>query len=219
MVVPLLLSVLLRQGADAPNLIAASGSGQIVVPADQASVYVEGEALTSDPLTATKAAEDVRHRIKETAQKIVADSALYRQFDPVLVPPVEANASSSPSNYLVRAGLRIDGIALSKTAPLLTALEPLKGSNGISLDYGLKDPSAARRAVLHAAFLDAKVKAQEAADAAGLKLGDVFVIEAGDGAKLSPVYEDHGGGIDPHPVLLKSLRAVAAITVRFRLVK
>ena len=223
----LVLTSASAQDGQASNLVTVTGAAEKTLIADQATLSVGGDASNADLATARSTAERIRDRAAEAARKAIPKAKVFRVLPPTIYPEYESFArgpgeTAKVKNYLVRANMEIGGVDLDKLDALKKTVAAAGGSGAEPVEYGFKDASAVRRAVLREAFLDAQSKAREIAGAAGLKLGEVSLIEGGAGPTISPVYVD--GPLLPQSsmssaVLTNKLRVNGSLNVRFRLVR
>ena len=223
MLTALAATLLLAQGS--PNLVVATGSAELTLPADSAVVRITASSTDTVSDAAKQGANSLLVRAKMAAPSSTLFGEASVGANAEFGTP-SANGGLGPSaplpvkDYVGYAWIEARGVPFDRADAMVKAVGAVDGASASVTEYGVKDEGAARRIALKAAFVDAKTKAQEAADAAGLKLGAVYLLDAGNGATLRSGFEAFGSpGVPGYRVTpTKFITARANVTVRFFLV-
>lgn len=230
-----LLFVLAAQSPTEPSVVVAVGSADRWVGADAAIVTLTVTGQADQESAAAVDARSSVERVLMALRKAMPDPKAF-QVLPASVSPgfpfasggsypgafgglSEASRPTVPNaHYECRQTVEVeidDLDRLSNFVKVATGTEA-----GVSVRFTVHDSSTARRAVLKAAFEDARVKGEESAQAAGFRLGEVYQIETGVGATIipSPFVGRMAVG---HPLEFSkpNVLAHATLTVRFYLLK
>ncbi len=222
---PALLLGFLAQEGGAPNTVVASGAAVKTLVGDQATLGVWIEVKKPDSAAARAAAESLRARVVQAARNTLPSPRAYKPLDIDVYSEGETFAdarggAAKPGAYRARAGLEIVGVDLARVDAVAKAVGTVEGANAVPVRYGFKDEAAVRRTILKDAFNEARRKAQETAEAAGLRLGEVYLLDAGAGPTFQQLFEGTSqNGMLLQSAPMKSIRVAASVTVRFRLVK
>ncbi|GEM_PF-5403786 len=229
----LLSFVLYRtQGA---NLVSTSGQAEQTLKADVVNVSVTARTFDADSGTASKFTTTATAKARAALLSALPGAKIFPTQDAEPRPEYEPSGGSGLGGggfgggqeasvpkikgYSAESGFRVEGLDDVQIDRLTKAVSGIDGTAANIDSYGVKDPAAARKAVLRAAFLDAREKAEESASAAGCRLGAVALLES-EGASLTPWFEPSqsppGMVLGRRPV--KKVVARASVKVRFYLI-
>ena len=180
-----------------PGTLKTVGNGSVPLPPDAASVVV-GVEITAESLSdaQAEATSTMEAILAAIAARGIADEDV--QTASYNVSPVQ---DYDPQTGMPKGvtGFQVSNmvnVKVSNVDELGTLLDDVVGA-GANAIYGVtffnNDPDAAATQARGLAVDDAKAKAQELADAAGLTLGRILAISEGF-ASVGPIYDAKGGG-------------------------
>ena len=224
---PLLLAAS-SQAADAPNRVRSSGNATVYADADVASVGAYAEGQGEDEASANGALERLLQAWSRAARPFargpkgltLTETSRYSQGGNTGLGGggIGSGGPAAPRVYHARGGVTVEDVDLGRLSALFAAVAGVKGVSP-SVSYSVRDAGALRKRALREAFLDARRKAQESAEAAGMRLGEPYLVDAGNGASLTDA--DRSG--EPYdatkPARTHRIVATAAVQVEFRLLK
>lgn len=176
--------------------VRATGSGTVKVSPDSASIVVGVDiakpTLAEAQSEATATMEAVVAAIKqhdvpdEDIQTATFSVYPIRDYDP------ETGVPGDVSSFQVTNQVGIDLHDIDDVGPLLDDVVAAGANNIYGITFYLEDPSEANREARRLAFEDAKTRAEELADNAGLSLGGVLAIQEGS-TGATPYYSTADG--------------------------
>lgn len=208
-------------------VVNASGRAEIKVTPDMATVRVGVEAQGATAIVAQNSVNTAAQKIVTAALKIAGDPKFVQTSDLSLQPLYNSkpNEAQKITGYQARNVVIVRLEDVTKVGPLIDAATKVGATNIDSIDFGLKNDRAARKAALKLAVQEAREKAEAMADGLGMKVGEVETIdEDGSGPYARGIMNAGArpGGFEAFasaPVMSGELTLTASVTVRFRLVK
>lgn len=187
----------MAQDGTAPNVVVATGTADRWTMADSATAFVSVSAKSESASEAKTLAQGKAGRVVASLQKVVPDSKSYEVLSPFANPEYAQQVAFNPgtsggfapapsiTGYLGGVSVRVRIENLSSLDAFVKAANGLEDARLGEVRFVLRDPAALRKAAIGDAFEDARRKAQETAESIGKHLGDVYRIDAGEGATIT----------------------------------
>lgn len=175
-------------GSDAP-MITVSESANVSVSPDQASVSAGVVAQAPDAGAAMSLNREKMVKVFAELEKAGIKKENISTSQLTLQPRYDyRNGQNRITGYEARNVVTVKTDDLDQVGPMLDALVAAGVNNIDNVSFDIKDPSAARAEARTKAIKAARTKAEEMADAAGVKLGDLKSLSESGGARPQPVY-------------------------------
>ncbi|MCX8025973.1 MAG: SIMPL domain-containing protein, partial [Thermanaerothrix sp.] len=179
--------------AESPRTLNVSGNGKVYVVPDMAYVYVgvrtEAEDVTSALSANNQQAQAIVNLLKErgVAEKDIQTSA----FNVYPTQEYGPNGEVIRTKYVVENTVFITVRDLSQLGSLLDAVVRAGANNIYGISFDVADRAKAEAEARRLAVEDAKARAQELAEAAGVTLGEVQNVSVYSSASPIPVSYTH----------------------------
>ena len=173
-----------------------SGTGEVYLVPDIAYVYIGTHSEAADVATALSENNKQAQGITSTLSQMGVDPKDIQTTTFSVYPRQDYGPDGQPTElkYVVDNTVFVKVRELAKLGELLDGVVRSGANqiNGISFD--VQDRKQAEADARRLAVEDAKAKAQELADAAGVTLGDLMNINVYSSGNPQPLYDAKGGG-------------------------
>lgn len=193
-------SAALAQTPAAPSqespVVMSSGEGIVKRPPDRASLTVAVESRARSPREAQKLNADTMGTVlqKLKGSGLAADAIQTRGYD--MQPEYDyVNGKQSLRGYVARNTLEVRVDELPRIGEILDAVVASGATSVGNVRFDLKDRAAAEREAIRLAVVDARRRADAAADGAGMRVDRIVRIE------------EHRSGPIPPPRPMVAMRA------------
>jgi uncharacterized protein YggE len=167
-----------------PATLTVSGQGRVEVPPDHARVTVEVVTKGASPDAATAAHRERASRAGAALRNMRSDGVTIEQSSFALSearPPVSPNAQQPRSaEYRAVTTLELKLVPVANADQAMTALAATGLFEIKNLRFGIEDRNPGLDTARRNAVEDARRRATTYAEAAGVKLGDIFKLEDAD---------------------------------------
>lgn len=207
-------------GSGPRSSVRATGEGSISVTPDQARINI---AAVTQAATAQDAADQnasVAANIIARVTQVLGSAGTVKTVNYSVNPNYTYPSGGSPvlNGYTVTNTIQATLSDLTITGKVIDAATQAGASRIDSLQFGLKDDSAARSQAIRAATLKAKAKADAMAASLGMKTGPVMVIQEG-GAVVQPLTTNMAVSVASTPIQPGQLDVQANVTIEVELVQ
>jgi hypothetical protein len=175
-------------------VIEALGRSQVTAAADKASFTITFREVASQSRDAMFAASDRARLATAAIRSRGGDSvrisssaeieAIHEEYRNREGERVSSERADQVDNYAVSVTLEIDILDVSRAASVRAAAMAVGPEETSDLSYSLNENSAARLRAYRAAVQDAAARARVAAEAGGVALGRLLVLQEGQGPCL-----------------------------------
>ncbi|HEY7034967.1 MAG TPA: SIMPL domain-containing protein [Thermomicrobiales bacterium] len=204
-----------------PAVVTVLGEGSVTVKPDIATVTV-GVQVTKPtlPEAQNEATKEMTRVLKAIAKDGIKDDDVQTAYYSVNVLQNYDNSGNPTevTGYQVSNQVNVTVRDLDKVGPLLEDVVAAGANSIYGITFGLADPSAAQSQARAAAVADAKTRAEELAQAAGLSLGRVLAISEGVAQPVPYVASQGAGGKAGAPIQPGSTQVTVDVQVTYELV-
>ncbi|MDQ6678833.1 MAG: SIMPL domain-containing protein [Acidobacteriota bacterium] len=200
-------------------LVRATGEGSVSITPDQARIHVSAVTQASTAQDAASQNASTTANILSQLTQTLGGSGTVQTVG-YSVSPNYNYPQGSPAvltGYTVTNSLEAILNDLTITGKIIDAATQAGATRIDSLQFTLKDDSAARAQALRAATQKAKSKADAMAASLGLKLGTVIVIQE-SGAVVTPLTTAMGASTAATPIQLGQLNITGNVTIEMELI-
>ncbi|MHB0980318.1 MAG: SIMPL domain-containing protein [Thermoleophilia bacterium] len=215
-------------GASQPiDTVTVSGQGMVKAGPDEAVLTVMVENDAPDAAQALDANSKQMTKVLDRLKAEGLDESVLQTANVAVYPNRVYNPDTGKETvegYRAQNSIRVTLTDLSKVGGIFAAATDAGANNVMGPEWRLNDDTAAVAQALDEAFSKARAKAEALATAAGLKLGDLVLMQE-SGSTMPPVmYEEARAGAAADvsmavPINPLDLEINASVTLTYRLAK